>query len=63
MSRIGNDSREYQKMWRFKTVFFFVTIGGAFIIWGLYFALQPPFYPSEAESKGATPAQVYILYL
>ena len=49
-----------QKMLGCKTVIFFITIGGSFIIWGLYFALQPPFYPSEAEKKGATPSQVDI---
>ena len=50
-------------MWKLKTVVFFVTIGGAFIIWGLYYALQPPFYPSVAESKGATPAQVHRIIM
>ena len=50
-------------MWKIKTVVFFVTIGGAFIIWGLYYALQPPFYPSVAESKGATPAQVHKIIM
>ena len=29
----------------------------AYIDWGLLFSIQPPFYPSEAEKKGATPAQ------
>ncbi len=30
----------------------------AYIVWGLLLSLQPPFYPSEAEKKGATPSQV-----
>ncbi len=29
-------------------------------MWGLLLSLQPPFYPSEAEKKGATPSQVSL---
>jgi len=29
----------------------------AFLFWGLMIALQPPFYPSEAEKKGAKPTE------
>ena len=32
----------------------------AFLFWGLMIALQPPFYPSEAEKKGAKPTEVRI---
>ena len=32
--------------------------GTAQIIYGALISLIPPFYPSEAESRGATPAQV-----
>lgn len=30
----------------------------AYFVWGLMFSIQPPFYPKEAEAKGATPSQV-----
>ena len=30
----------------------------AYIVWGALISLQPPFYPTEAEKKGATPSQV-----
>ena len=30
----------------------------AYIVWGSLISLQPPFYPTEAEKKGATPSQV-----
>ncbi len=29
-----------------------------YVVWGMLFSVQPPFYPGEAEKKGATPAQV-----
>ena len=32
-----------------------------YLTWGLLIALQPPFYPYEAEQKGATPQQVLKL--
>ena len=35
-----------------------ISIASAYFVWGLLISLQPPFYPSEAESKGATPSQV-----
>ena len=31
----------------------------AYLVWGALISLQPPFYPSEAEKKGATPSQVH----
>ena len=34
-----------------------IFIGGAYLVWGLMFSIQPPFYPKEAEAKGATPSQ------
>ena len=37
-----------------------IFIGGAYFVWGLMFSIQPPFYPKEAEAKGATPSQVRI---
>ena len=37
--------------------------GGAYLAWGLMFSIQPPFYPKEAEAKGATPSQVRILVI
>ncbi len=35
----------------------------AYFGWGLILAVMPPFYPSEAEKKGATPSQVVLLLL
>jgi len=29
-----------------------------YVVWGLIFSAQPPFYPAVAELKGATPSQV-----
>ncbi len=34
----------------------------AYFGWGLILAVMPPFYPSEAEKKGATPSQVEKAY-
>jgi hypothetical protein len=35
----------------------------AYIVWGLMVSILPPFYPKEAEKKGATPSQVTDLFL
>ena len=35
----------------------------AYTVWGILIYLQPPFYPSEAEKRGATPSQVRITLL
>ena len=43
---------------RTRTVFLAISIVCAYIVWGALISLQPPFYPTEAEKKGATPAQV-----
>ena len=32
------------------------------VFWGLLFSIQPPFYSSEAEKKGATPAQYGFVF-
>ena len=37
---------------------FAISIICATIVWGALISLQPPFYPTEAEKKGATPSQV-----
>ena len=34
----------------------------AYIGWGLLLSLQPPFYPTEAEKKGATPSQYGFVF-
>ena len=41
-----------------KTFIVFCTICMSFTVWGLIISLQPAFYPSEAEAKGATPSEV-----
>ena len=37
---------------------FFSLSPTAYIVWGILISLQPPFYPLEAEKKGAEPHQV-----
>ena len=44
-----------------QTVFLSISIVLAFTIWGALISLAPPFYPLEAEKKGATPSQVWLL--
>ena len=41
-----------------RTVLLAIVIGFAYVVWGALISLQPPFYPTEAEKKGATPSQV-----
>ena len=41
-----------------KKLFLAVLLVIAYIVWGALISLQPPFYPTEAEKKGATPSQV-----
>ena len=48
---------------RGRSIVLAIFIGGAFLAWGLMFSIQPPFYPKEAEAKGATPSQVRILVI
>ena len=43
---------------RSRTVVLAISIICAYIVWGALISLQPPFYPTEAEKKGATPSQV-----
>ena len=43
---------------RTRRLLLFCTVAIAFICWGLLLSLQPAFYPTEAQSKGATPSQV-----
>ena len=38
---------------RTRTVFLAISIVCAYIVWGALISLQPPFYPTEAEKKGA----------
>ena len=34
----------------------------AYTVWGLIISLLPPFYPREAERRGATPAQYGFVF-
>ena len=45
-----------------KIKFLYFSIFSAYIGWGLLLSLQPPFYPSEAEKKGATPSQYGFVF-
>ena len=37
-------------------------IASAYVVWGLLVSLQPPFYPAEAERKGAKPSQYGFVF-
>ena len=41
-----------------RTVFLFICVVCAYIVWGALISIPPTFYPTEAEKKGAAPAQV-----
>ena len=47
---------------RGRIIFMSITVSSAYVVWGLLISLQPPFYPQEAEKKGASPSQVKSLY-
>ena len=38
-----------------------ISIACGCIVWGVLISLPPPFYPTEAERKGATASQVIQL--
>ena len=44
-------------------IFLYTIVGLSYIEWALLMSLLPPFYPSEAESKGCTSSQVIALSL
>ena len=48
---------------RTRTVFLAISVVCAYVVWGALISLQPPFYPTEAEKKGATPAQVEYVFM
>ena len=41
-----------------RVIFMGISVASAYTVWGLLISLQPPFYPQEAEKKGASPSQV-----
>ena len=41
-----------------RTIYLAIFLVCAFIVWGASISLQPTFYPTEAEKRGATPSQV-----
>lgn len=41
-----------------RVIFMGISVASAYMVWGLLISLQPPFYPQEAEKKGASPSQV-----
>lgn len=45
-----------------RSAFIAFSVGGAYIGWGLLLSLQPSFYPTEAEKKGATPSQYGFVF-
>ena len=50
------------KLSRARTLSLLVICGTAYIVWGALISLQPPFYPTEAAKKGASPSQVRQFY-
>ena len=58
-SLLTNFNPNKEKMFLEKrSVIFAVILTISYIVWGLTMSLTPPFYPGEAEKKGATPSQV-----
>ena len=51
------------KLSRARTLSLLVICGTAYIVWGALISLQPPFYPTEAAKKGASPSQVLTHFL
>ena len=47
-------------LFRAHTIALAICTGGVYLVWGVLFSLLPPFYPREAEAKGATPSQVQV---
>ena len=43
---------------KYRTGFLFLCVVCAYIVWGALISIPPTFYPTEAEKKGAVPAQV-----
>ena len=43
-----------------KLCIFLLFLAISYIVWGTTCSLTAPFYPGEAENKGATPSQVII---
>ena len=47
---------------RSRTIFLAICVVCAYIVWGALISIPPTFYPTEAEKKGADPAQVNDSY-
>jgi len=39
-----------------------IVVASAYVVWGILISLQPPFYPIEAEAKGAKPQQYGFVF-
>jgi len=48
--------------WSWNIIFLGAATAAGYLTWGLLIALQPPFYPYEAEKKGATPQQYGFVF-
>jgi len=51
-----------ERLTRAKIILLAVTTAVGYTTWGLLISLQPPFYPLEAENKGATPRQYGFVF-
>ena len=49
---------KHEMLTKARNVFLTISIVCAYIVWGSIVSLLAPFYPMEAEKKGATPSQV-----
>ena len=45
-----------------RTAFIAFSVAGGYTCWGLLLSLQPAFYPTEAEKKGATPSEYGLVF-
>ena len=47
---------------RTRSIWLIVLIGASYIVWGSLISLQSPFYPKEAETKGASSSQYGFVF-
>ena len=59
MTENSNNTVQLSKL---RLVLLCISVSGAYVVWGLLISLLPPFYPKEAELKGATPSQYGFVF-
>ena len=58
----SNANNAYDQLGQRRATALIVASASVQVFWGLLFSIQPPFYSSEAEKKGATPAQYGFVF-